>query len=82
MNKNSIEGTKSLIVLLLLAMIAFYSAYNYQKHVQELKLMEERVVQIQTQQEFLIRLMKAEHSEKDVEQIRKELNQEKLEATN
>ena len=57
MNKKSIQGVRSLLILLILASFTFYSAYNFQKHIQELNVWEEKITQIQSQQELFIRLM-------------------------
>ena len=77
MKQKQIEGTKSLVILLILALIALYSAYNYQKHIQELKVMQEEVKQIQTQQELLIKLMEKEYGEENIKEIEEEINKKK-----
>ncbi len=59
-----------MIILFVLAAIAFYSAYNYRAHVQELNLMEERMKEMQTSQELMLKLMEIRFTEEELEELR------------
>jgi len=74
--KKVIEGPQTLIILLVLAAIALYSAYNYQLHVQELQLMEERVQETQTNQELMIRIMEMDLDDDQMEELREDIEED------
>ena len=76
--KKVIEEPQNLIILLVLAAIALYSAYNYQLHVQELQLMEERVQETQTNQELMIRIMEMDLDDDQMEELREDIEEEDI----
>lgn len=81
-SKKALSNIQALIVLLILAAIALYSAFNYKAHIQQLTLMEEKIQEMQTSQNLMIQLLEKRFTEQELEEFKETNIQEVQEEEN
>lgn len=73
--KKAITGHKSLVILLILAIGALYLSLQYHYQVRELNLLEERLVEVRTEQDLMFRVLESNMDETELEKMRRKIEE-------